>query len=193
MRFQMKLTTQNLIALVFAVLSFASLGFILIASANYNDYYWQARSAILDSSSNNTIVRSVVAIRDPNTGHVSIRAQLSATNPTGYQGLILSKFAVIMFFFHTGNISQSAFASSGSDLLASASPTESLRPFSTVTEELVFNLNATQSSQLQAFNQTYNGDIRAHTVTITSVNSFFDQVFGLMTITKEQALPILWS
>jgi hypothetical protein len=193
MRFQMKLTAQNIIALAFAVFSFVSLGFILAASLNYNDYYWQARSAILDPASNNTIVRSVVVIRDPNTGQIAIRARVSATNPTGYQGLTLDQFAVTLFCFHTGNISQSIFTPVASNLLANVSPTEDLGPYSTVTSDLNFSLNATQTSQLQAFNQTYNGDIQAHTVMITRVNSFFDTVFGPMTNTKEQALPILWS
>ena len=191
MRFQMKLTAHNIIALVFVATSLVSLGFIFAASLNYNNYYWQARSAMLDSTSNNTIVRSVGAIRDPNTGMITIRARVSSTNPTGYRGLTLDHFAVTLFCLHTGNINQSIFTPN--NLLANSSPSESLDPYSTITRDIDFNLSATQSNQLRAFNQTYNGDVEAHVVMTTSITSFFDSVFGGITINKAQVLPISWS
>jgi hypothetical protein len=193
MHFQMKLTAKNVMVVVFVVISFVSLGFIFAASLNYNNYYWQARSAILDPASNNTLVRSTTGFRDSSTGLFALRARVSVTNPTAYQGLALDQFALTLFCFHTGNISQSVFAPSASNLLVNTSPGESLGPFSTITHDLVFNLNGTQSSQLTSFNQTYNGDIQAHIIMVTRITSFFDSVFGGMTITKEQSLLILWS
>lgn len=188
----MKLTMPNVVALIFIVVSLASLSFILVASSNYNNYYWQARSAVLDPSSNNTIIRSMVASKDPSTGLITITARVSTGNPTGYQGLVLDQFALTLFCFHTGNINQSLFTPSANNLQSNDSPHESLSPYSTVSKDLVFNLNATQSSQLQSFNQTYQGNIEAHVITQVSITSFLDSVFGPMMITKDQSLAILW-
>jgi hypothetical protein len=189
----MKLTTRNIIAVVFVVISLFSLTFILVEGWNYSNYYWEARAAILDPETNNTVVRGVAVARDPNSGLLTIQINASATNPTGYKGLTLSQFAIILFFFHTGNISASIFTPSANNLLANASPKEALDPQSTINSNLIVNLNSTQTSQLQAFRQNYNGDVEAHVLMITSVNSFFDPVFGVMTTTKEQILPIVWS
>lgn len=193
MSLQMKLTAKNIIAIVYVLISFVSLGFVLVASLNYNNYYWEARSAMLDSTGNDTVVQSVRAIKDSNTGGFIIHITVSATNPTGYQGLILDQFALILFCFHTSDINQSIFTPSQNNLQSYISPAQTLGPDSTITKDVTFSLNSTQSSQLKEFNQTYNGDIRAHTVLTTSITTFFDSVFGPVDPKKEQILPILWS
>ena len=189
----MKLDKRDVIAIVFVSISLLSLAFILVEGWNYSNYYWEARSAILDPSTNNTVVRGVSVAKDPNSEQLMIRINVSATNPTGYSGLTLNQFAIIFFFFHTGNISQSIFTPAANNLLANTSPREALGPQSTINSDLIVNLDSTQSGQVQAFEQNYNGDVQAHLLMITSVNSFFDPVFGVMTTTKEQVLPIIWS
>lgn len=189
----MKLVKREVIAFVFISISLLSLTFILVEGWNYTNYYWEARAAILDPTSNNTLIRGVVAAKDPTSGLLLIRINVSATNPTGYTGLTLSQFAIIFFVFHAGNISQSIFTPADNNLLANTSPRRALSPQSTVVADLIVGLNSTQSGQLQTFEQTYNGAVDAHMLMITSVNSFLDPVFGVMTTTKEQVLPIIWS
>jgi hypothetical protein len=189
----MNISTRNIIAVVFVAISLLSLTFILVEAWNYSSYYWEARAAILDPATNNTVVRGVAVARDPHSGQSTIRINASATNPTLYKGLTLNQFAITLYFFHTGNLSESIFTPGANNLLANTSPKEALDPQSTINSDLIVDLNSTQTSQLQAFRQNYNGYVQAHLVMITSVNSFFDPVFGVMTTTKEQILPIAWS
>lgn len=172
---------------LFVGISFFSVGYILIASSNYANYYWQARSAVTDPESNNTYVKAVVVTKDLNTGQIVVRVSVSATNPTNYSGLTLRSFAIVLFFIQSGNINQSIFQNS--QLLANSVLDRPLDPKSTVSTDLFLSLSSTESSSFRTFNQTYSG-VDAHVVLTTAINSFLDPVYGIMTTVKEQEIRI---
>jgi hypothetical protein len=173
-------------------MSLLSFGFIVFASSNYDSYYWQARSAILDSDTNNTYVNSVKVTKDFAASKITVRVSASATNPTNYSGLTIQNFQLDLFFLHAGNLNESIFNKQGQHLLATTDLDRSLDPKSTVSTDIVLNLNSTQSSSFIMFNQTYGGNVAAHVVLTTVVNSFLDPVYGLMTTLKEQEISVSW-
>ncbi len=186
----MKLTKRNVIATIFVGFAILSLGFILFESSNYDNYYWQGRSAILDSGTNNTSVNAVRVTREFTTGKIIVRVSVSATNPSSYSGFTVQSFQLVLFFIHAGNINESIFSSPYQQLLANIAPDKPLGQNSTVNTDLLLNLNSTQSNSFQSFNQTYKGNVDAHVVLHTVVNSFLDPVYGVMTTLKEQELPV---
>src|SRR5712692_7808513 len=186
----MKLTMRTALVALFVGISLLSLGFILFESLNYDSYYWQGRSAILDSGSNNTRVNAVRVTKDLITGEIVVRISVSATNPTNYSGFTLGGFDLTLFFLHAGNVNESIFQSPKQNLLVNNVLDRTLSPTSTVSTDLFLSLNSTQSRSFQMFNQTYNGNVDAHVVLITVVNSFLDPVYGEMTTTKEQEIPV---
>ena len=173
-------------------MSLLSFGFILLASSNYDSYYWQARSAILNPESNNTKVNGVTVTKDFTTGKIVVRVNMSATNPTNYSGLTLDKFAISVFFLHTQNVSESVFQDQNQKLLANMRLDIPLGPRSTVSTNLFLNLNSTQSSSFLMFNRTYNGNVVADVVLHTEVSSFLDPVYGTMTTQEEWKIPVSW-
>lgn len=186
----MKLTIRTVIATLFVGISVSSLGFILFESSNYCNYYWQGRSAILDSGNNNTKVNAVRITKDFTTGQIIIRISVSATNPTNYWGFSLQRFDLACFFLHAGYVNQSVFQDPNSQLLANLAIDKPLSPMSTVSADLLLNLNSTQSSSYRMFNQTYNGNVNARVVLHTIANSFLDPVYGVMTTLKQQDIPV---
>ncbi len=188
----MKLTSRDFIVVLFIGISLLSLGYILFAASNYNNYYWQARAAILDAGSNNTLVRTVGVTKQLNTGGITIRVSVSATNPTGFSGLILARFDIVLYFLHNGNFSQSVFATPSENLLTSSVLDRPLGPQSTVSTDVFVNLDTAQSTSFKMFNQTYNGNVDAHVLLTTTVDSFFDPVYGMITTVKEQQIATAW-
>jgi len=186
----MKLTVWSAIAIFFVSTSLLSLAFILFESSNYDSYFWQGRSAILDPTSNNTRVNTVIVTKDFATGKIIVKISVSATNPTNYSGFMLQGFDLTFFFLRVGSVNESIFQNPKQQLLANIAVDRSLDPKSTVTTDILLSLNSTQSISYQMFNQTYNGNLDAHVVLVTVVNSFLDPVYGVMTTTKEQEIPV---
>jgi hypothetical protein len=173
-------------------MSLFSFGFIVFASSNYDSYYWQARSAILNSETNNTHVNSVRVFKDLATNKITVRVSAFAANPTDYYGLTLQKFDLDLFFLHDGNVSQSIFIKPNQHLLVSTGLDRPLGPKSTISSDIFLSLNSTQSGSFLVFNQTFSGNVNAHVVLTTSVNSFLDPVYGVMETLKEQEIPVSW-
>jgi hypothetical protein len=186
----MNLTIRDALVTIFVGMSLLSLGVILFESSNYDNYYWQGRSAILDSGSNNTRVNGVKITKDITTGAIHVRISVSATNPTNYLGFTLEAFDLNLFFVHAGNVNQSLFESLDQQLLANTRLDRPLNPTSTVSTDLLLTLDSTQSSSYQMFNRTYSGNIDAIVVVLTVFNSFMDPVSGPMTTLKQQEIPV---
>lgn len=186
----MKLTAHTALATVFVGISVLSLGVILFESSNYDNYYWQGRTAILDRESNNTRVDAVRVTKNPTTGQIMVRITASATNPTNYWGFTLQAFMLNLFFIHAGHYNESIFLPLDQQLLANNRPDRPIDPKSTVSTDLLLTLNSSQSSSYQMFNQTYNGKVDANVALITVVNSFLDPVYGPMTTTTQKEIPV---
>ena len=186
----MKLTIRTALAMIFVGISLLSLGGILSESSNYDNYYWQGRSAILDSESNNTLVNAVRVTKDFTTGAIVVRVRVSATNPTNYLGFTLQAFDIGLYFVHAGYVNESIFRSLDQHLLANTRLDKHIGPKSTVGTDLVLTLSSTQSSSYQEFNQTYSGKVDAIVELLTVVNSFLDPVYGVMTTLKQQEIPV---
>ncbi len=186
----MKIAIRTTLATVFVGICLLSLGIIIFESSNYDNYYWQGRSAILDSESNNTLVSAVRVTKDFTTGAIVVRVSVSATNPTNYIGFTLQAFDIGLYFVHAGDVNESIFRPLDQHLLANTRLDKPIGPNSTVSTDLLLTLSSTQSSSYQEFNQTYSGKVDAIVELLTVVNSFLDPVYGVMTTLKQQEIPV---
>ncbi len=184
----MKLTRERIVIVLLILAVLFSLSYLAVVAYNYDAYYWSARDALLSGS--NTRVDSLTLTKDQSTGTLAIKILASATNPTGYSGLTLERFEIVLYFDHAGNYSQSVFYTPSQNLLSNITPDLPLGPQSTVTGNLTIQLDQTQTNAFETFNQTYPSGIYAHTVLTVQISSFLDPVFGAMNPSVIQEIPI---
>lgn len=182
----MNLTTSKLVTIIFTIVTIVSASYIVFAATNYDNYYWQARSAVLNTDTNNTTIDNIQLAGD-NT-NTTIQILVSVSNPTGYSGLTFDSSQVNLFFYHTGNTSSRPFEDS---LIASKRLDQPLPPYSTIKTNLYIQLSPSQSNKIQTFKKSYAGQVVAYTVLTTFVDSFLDPVFGRMSPLKQQEIPIV--
>ncbi len=168
------LTSGNIIALVFILISLVSLSYVAFATLNYARYF----PATSDLYAN---VSQVSVRRDSLSGNTTVQTGIVVGNPSDYSGFSLYSEQVSLFFFSPEH-NDSIFQDHPVSMLQTGLRT--LGPRSTINEDLSTKLTPDQSSSFASFNQTYPGQILARVRLHVQISSFLDPVTGRVTFEK---------
>ncbi len=169
------LRPRSALTLLFILASLGSTAYVVAATMNYDSFY----SAL---STLNPQVESIGVERDAGSGNLLLRAYIAISNPGGYSGFRVYALDLRVFFVHQDLSNASLFRDQ--PLLASQNLGKPLGPRSTIDSDIFIILLPQQSASFSQFNETYPGEVAAHTTLRVQFNTFLDPVIGRVVIER---------
>lgn len=167
-----------LIAATFILLSVGSGVYLTVVTLNYLNYYPALGQIHLRAE-------SVSAVPGSNSSKIDTR--VSVENPTDYLGLRLGD-AVVTLSFHANDTNATIFG--GVHLVQTENVGVQLNPHSTVSRDLVVQLNAEDASTFDSFIRSYTGRVIATVILTVQLITFLNTVTGRDSYTITQDLPL---
>ena len=166
------------IAASFVLLSIGSAVYLTVVTVNYLNYY---------PALGQVYVRTDSVFIVPGSNNSMISSGVSVVNPTDYVGFRLGE-AIVTLSFHVSDTNATLFG--GVHLVQSETVGVELAPHSTVSRNLIFQLNAEDANSFSSFVKTYAGRIVATVVLTVQVITFLNTVTGRDYYMVTQDLPL---